>query len=111
MTFQEYIEDKYCDDDKSCYPFDGNNKYVFMFVMDEIEDELADHVVVLTGNTSEHPSEVFDKLMRNKHIEAFSYYADSDTHHVKAFINDEDTLTALKLIGVSSKCFDMLLKE
>jgi len=110
MTFKEYIEEKY-GDTENCYPFDGNDKHVFMFVMDEIEGELEDRVVKLEGVTPAHPSDVFKKLMQNDHIEVFSYYADGDNHHIKALIKDEDTVTALKLIDDPQKCFDMMFKD
>lgn len=110
MTMKEYMK-KHYGDDSNCYPFDGNEKYVFMFVFDELnEPELLEKTVEMVGHSSHHPSEIFEQLMHNDKITCFSYYADNDTQHIKAFIEDENALMAYKLVDDCEKAFNVTIK-
>ena len=110
MNMKEYLIKKY-GDDSNCYPFDGNNKYVFMFVFDEMDDEsVENNVVELTGESELSPSEVFQQLMDNDKIDYFCYYADGNKHHIKAYISNEATLMAYKLVDDCNKAFDITIK-
>ena len=81
-----------------------------MFVLAEINDEeLSNAMVEIIGISKEHNTTIFDKLMAQEGIEAFSYYADGDSHHIHALINDEVLLTTLKLIDNPNKAFELLI--
>lgn len=107
MNIKEYLENKY-GDDTNCFPFENNEKYVFMFVMDEIEGDMAKQVISIKGVSKEHPSEIFEKIMANENIEVFSYYADGNEHNIKALINNEEYLLALQLINDKQQIFKKL---
>lgn len=107
MNIKEYLEDKY-GDYTNCYPFENNEKYVFMFVMDEIENDMAKQIISIKGVSKESHSKIFEKIMANENIEAFSYYADGDEHNIKALINNEEYLLALQLINDKQQIFKKL---
>lgn len=110
MNMKEYIEEHY-GNDASCYPFDDNDKYVFLYVFESIDDEeIQSHIISMKGKSDLQASEIFKQLMDNDKIDYFCYYTSGNEHHIQAYISNDDTLMAYKLLDDPQKAFDITIK-